>query len=234
MLNPRKKLSKKEIKEDTLLTAYVKSTSFYYENKKYLNYALTALVVIIVGTFIYINNRRANEEKAAIELAKVIGIYDASATNRSQYQVAIDGRPEQGVMGLKTIVENYGGTNSGELARFYLANSYYYLGRYDEALAQFESFDNKSKVLVASALAGAASCYEARKEYDKAGSRYEKAAATIEDSNTAPEYLIASARCYGLAGEKEKAIGLCKQLKKKFPTSPAAREVDRYIAQFSA
>jgi len=41
MLNPKKKLAKKEIKEDTLLTAYAKMNTYYYENKKYVNYALT-------------------------------------------------------------------------------------------------------------------------------------------------------------------------------------------------
>ena len=38
MLTPKKKISKKEIKEDALLTAYAGATTYYYENKKMVNY----------------------------------------------------------------------------------------------------------------------------------------------------------------------------------------------------
>lgn len=234
MLSPTKKLTKKEIKEDALFAAFDRWTIFYTVNKKYINYALTGVAVLVVGMFIYTNNHRANEEKAAVELAKVFNIYDGGATNNAQYQIAVDGRPEQGIMGLKAIVENYGGTNSGGLARFYLANAYFYLGNQAEALNQFERFDGDNHLLHASALAGAANCYEIKSEYGKAASMYEKAARMAEKNMAAAEYMSSAARCFGLSGEKERAISLLKQLKKDFPTSPAAREVDRYVSQLSA
>ena len=141
MLNPKKKITKREIKQDGLITAYAEATSYYYDHKKSIGYAITGIVVIIVAVFIYFNNKRANNEKAATEIGKVFPVYDAGAQESRQYLLAINGQPEKGIMGLKAIVDNYGGTDSGELGRFYLANAYYHLRQYDEALKQFEKFD---------------------------------------------------------------------------------------------
>jgi tetratricopeptide (TPR) repeat protein len=185
MLKPKRKISKKEMKQDTLLTAYAKISAFYFENKKYINYALTALVIIVVGTVIYLNNRAANNAKAAEDFSRVFPVYDAAGNDAKQYQVAIDGQPERGIMGLK-------------------------------------------------ALAGMGSCYEAKGDYKHAARNFEKAAATIADQTNTPEYLNSAARCYGLSGDKETAIALFKRLKKEYPTSTYAREVERYINQFSA
>ncbi|MDI6766615.1 MAG: tetratricopeptide repeat protein [Bacteroidota bacterium] len=234
MLKPKKKLTKKEMKQDTLITSYAKVTSFYYENKKYINYAITGLVVIVIAIIIYTNNRRANNEKAATELGKVFSIYDAGTSDPRQFQIAIDGQPERGIMGLRAIVDNYGSSPSGDVARFYLANAYLNLGNYDGALKHFKSFDGDNDMLAASAIAGIGTCYEAKGDFEKAASNYEKAARSVADKSAAPDHLLNAARCYGLAGDKEKAISLFKRIKKDFPKSSAARDVDRYIAQFSS
>lgn len=234
MLKPKKKITKKEIKQDALVTAYTQVTQYYYQYQKYVSYAVTALVVIVVAIVIYFNNRRANNEKAATALGKVFSVFDQGATDSRQFKIAIDGQPERGVMGLKAIVDNYGGTHSGEIARFYLATAYLNLGRYDDALKQFDNFSSNVDLLNAAAQAGEAKCYEAKNDFKDAASRYEKAAGTVSNAAVVPEYLTEAARCYGLAGEKERARSLLERLKKEYPTSSFAREADRYLSEFSA
>ena len=233
MLTPKKKISKKEIKEDALLTAYAQSMSFYYGNKKVINYALTGLAVAIILLLVVVNNHRRDNEKAQLEFAKVFSLYDAASTEKSQFTAAISGKPEQGIIGLKAIVDNYGSTEAGEIARFYLANSYFQLGQYDDALKQYEDFGGSDPLLRASALAGIGGCYEAKREFAKAASEFEKAAGVLATNANAPEYLNSAARCYAMAGDGEKAVTLLKQLKKDFPTSQFARDADRFISQFS-
>jgi TolA-binding protein len=227
MLRPKKKISKRELKQDPILTWYVKAVDFYETNKKYITYGLTAIIVIVIAGVVYSNNRRASNEKAASELGKVISLFDAGL-----YQQAIDGQPEQGILGLKSVVENYSG-ESAQLARFYLANSYYMLGKYDEALEEFLSVSASDEVVESSVLAGAASCYEAKQDYEAAAKYYERAFGASPESPAAPENLAHAAYNFGLCGQKEKAVSLFKRLKKEFPNSTAAREADRYIAQFS-
>jgi len=233
MLKPKKRIAKKEIKEDTLVKISSEATVFYYENKKYVQYGIVALIVLIGAFYVMRKNRTEANEKATSDLSKVMAIYEAGATDPQQYTLAISGQPERNITGLKEIVDNGGGSSAGETARFYLANAYYYTGKYDDALTQYDNYSGDSPILKAAAYAGLAACYEVKKDYAKAASAYERAAGAATGLSTVPEFLSLSARCLGKSGEKEKAISLLKRIKKEFPTSTAAREADRYIAQFS-
>jgi tetratricopeptide (TPR) repeat protein len=233
MLKPKKRLSHKEMKQDPLMTSIGQARVFYDQNKKYISYATTGLIILVIAIVIYINNRRANSEKAATELGKIYKVYDNGAIDKTQYKVAIDGQPDRGIIGLKNIVDNYGSSQAGELSRFYLANAYYNLGQYDDALKQYGNFSSSDPLLSASAVAGLGACYEVKKDFARAASNYEKAVSLAGASDIAAEYLNNAARSYGLAGDKEKAVSLFKKLKKEFPTSTYARDADRYITQFS-
>jgi tetratricopeptide (TPR) repeat protein len=234
MLKAQRKFNKKEIQQDDVIASFNKVRSFYDVNKKYISYGITALVLIIIASYVYMRNRNANGEKAATELGKVYSIYDAGANDARQYKVAIEGQPGRGIMGLKAIAENYGGTEAGELARFYLANSYYNTGMVDEALREFEKFSGGEKLVKASAVAGEAACYESKGKYSDAGSYYEKAAGMVSTNPSAPDYFASAARCYAKAGDKDKALNVYQRLKKEYPTSQEARDAERYVSAFSA
>ncbi|MFN0157944.1 MAG: tetratricopeptide repeat protein [Bacteroidota bacterium] len=228
MLRPKKRISKRELKEDALITGYVKATGYYEQNKKSIQYGVLGVIAVVVVLFVYLNNRSTNDRVAMTELGKVYSLYD-----NSQFQLAIDGVPERNISGLKAIVDNYGGTHSGELARFYLANSYFNLEKYDEALAQFEEFSADGEELVVSRLAGIAACEEAKGLHGDAAENFEKAATKFSGNVNVPENLYHAARNYAKAGNKERALDIYKKIKKDHSKSTYARDVDRYIAQLS-
>jgi tetratricopeptide (TPR) repeat protein len=225
MLSPKKKISKRELKEDALVTTYVKVTGFYERNKKNISIAVTVVAVLIIASVIFVKNRADNNERASAQLGQVFPLYD-----NGQYQQAIDGVPENNIPGLKTIVDNYGGLRAGNYARFYLANAYYHLGTFDKALDQFEDFSPSDDVLAVSRLSGIASCYEAMGKYKDAAEHFEEAGTKYAEDVNAAENLANAARNYGLAGDKETAIDLYKKLKQNYPTSAFARDADRFIA----
>ncbi len=228
MIRAKKKISKRELKEDALVTAYVKATRFYEEHKKKISMGVTALAVVIIATVLYANNRAQNNESASAQFGRVFQLYDSG-----QYQRAIDGIPERNIIGLRTIVDNYGTTNAGELARFYLANSYFQLRKYNEALEAYEDFSSDSKLLSVSRLSGIASCYAGLGQYKKAAEYFEKAALAYPGGVNAAENLNSAAHNYALAGEKSKAIDLYKKLKKDHPTTAFGRDAERFITQLS-
>jgi tetratricopeptide (TPR) repeat protein len=233
VLNPKKKIVKKELKQDTLMTTVAMAEGFYHTNRKVVNYALTGLVIAAIAVVIFVNNRRSNNEKAGVELAKVVALMDASPADPATLKAAVDGLPEQGVMGLKAIVENYGGTDGGELARFYLAGAWYRMGEWEKAYEEYEDFSTGDRALEAGAKAGAAASLEVLKRYKEAGELFEKALSLDPEGVAAAEHLYSAARCYGLAGEKEEALRLLKKLKEDFPRSASARDADRAISRFS-
>lgn len=229
MLQPKKKISKKELKEDALISSYVKITTFIEENKRRINIVLTSVIVIVAVIFFYTKNRNADNDKAGTELAKVFSFYD-----NGQYQIAIEGVKEKNIAGLKSIVDDYGSTNAGNLARFYLADAYFNLGKYAEALKEYEDFSPRGHLLTVSRLNGIGACQEALGNHKEAAVNFEKAASQYSNDLNAAENLNNAARNYAAAGQKEQAIELYKKLKKNYPTSTFARDADRFIAQLSA
>jgi tetratricopeptide (TPR) repeat protein len=228
MLRPKKKISKKELKQDALVTTYAEVTSFYEKNKRSISMGITALVVVVIAAVVYIKNRSENNEKALTQLGSVYQFFD-----NGQYQSAIDGVPERNIAGLRSIVENYGNSNAGDIAKFYLASAYYQVGNYDDALKYFEDCSPSDELLSVSRISGIAACYEAKGMHREAAGYFEKAATkSAKDVNVA-ENLNNAARNYAQAGDKEKALELYKRLKKNYSTTSFGRDADRYIAQLS-
>jgi tetratricopeptide (TPR) repeat protein len=228
MLQPKKKITRKELKEDALVASYVKATTFFDENKQRINIILGVSIAIIAVAFFYMKNRTADNEKAATEVAKVYSLYD-----NAQYQVAIDGVKERNIGGLKLIVDEYGSTHAGNVAKFYLGNAYFNLGKFSDALKQYEDFSPDGQLLVVSRYSALGACYEALGDHKEAASNYEKASTKYANDLNAAENLNNAARNYADSGQKELALELYKKLKKSYPTTPFGREADRYIAQLS-
>jgi tetratricopeptide (TPR) repeat protein len=229
MLKPKKKISKKEIKEDKLVTTYFEATTWYETNKKIVNGVLAGVVILAIVIVAYMNNVTSNNVKANTELGKVLPYYD-----QGKFDLAINGNLQENIRGLQSIADDYGSTKSGELAKFYLANAYFAQNDHDKALKYFLDVSISDELIAASALSGAASCYEAKGDFEKAASMFEKAAFKSAKDVNAAENMFNAARNYLTIGKKEKAAELFKKVKKDFPTSLVARDIDRWIAQASA
>ena len=228
MLRPKKKISKKELKKDTLVTTYMQVTAFYDKYQKYVGAALFVVAAVAAGTYFYVHNRSQQGEQAATRLGEVYQLFGGG-----QYQTAIDGVPEKNIAGLKSIVDDYGSTTAGNLARLYLGDCYLHLGKYDEALQAYESFSPTEDFLAVSKLAGIAVCFEAKGMHKDAAEYFEKAATSHKSDPQAAENMNNAARNYAQAGEKVKALDLYKKLKKDFPATSFGREADRFIAELS-
>ncbi|MFA6457424.1 MAG: tetratricopeptide repeat protein, partial [Bacteroidota bacterium] len=222
MLKKQKELAKRVKKQDDLITTYENAVSWYETNKKLLTNIGIAIAVLVAGGWFYINNNRTNNEKAANEFAKVFSYYD-----NGQYQIAINGIPEKNVRGLQAIVNDYGSTKYGNIAQFYLANSYFNTGEYDKALEAYEDVNVDAQILEASRIAGIAACYEIKANYADAAKYFENAGKSNVNDPNAAEYLANAARNYAKAGNKEQAIELYKLIKKEHSSSAAARDAER-------
>jgi Tetratricopeptide repeat. len=226
MLKPRKKITKKELKQDRLVTVYFKVSDFIRNNRRIVSGTITAIVIAVIVVVSYLNNIRSNNNKAAAQLANVIDYFNGGA-----YQLAINGDPTRNITGLKAIVDNYGSTESGEEAKIYLADCYYYLGDYVNAMRYFKDYHGSDKFLQASALAGVAEVYAIQGNYENAAEYYEKAASRDSKNFLTPEYLVGAARNYLKIGKRERAIELLTRVQKDFPNSPYAENVDFYLAE---
>lgn len=226
MLAKRKKLTRKKIKEDKLVASYAKVLDFYEEYQSKILMGLGALAVIIVVVVLYTSKVAEDNRLATTELSRVMSLYNSGA-----YTEAIDGRPGTNLTGLKDIVENYGGTEQGETAKIYLANSYYFLEDYQTALNYYNDYSGGNDLFKAASLAGMGNCYSALGEFEDAADYFKKAASVSNSVPMNSEYLLDAAKYYIEIGEKEEAKNILNKIKDEYGNSTASKEVPRYLAQ---
>lgn len=226
MIREKKKITRKEIKEDTLVTFYYKAVSYYNQYQRQIMIGIIAVAVIIGGVYLmnYYNN--IDNDEANVKLARVMKLYDAG-----QFKEAIDGNQTANITGLKKIVDDYGSTKNGETAKIYLANSYYNLGKFDEALKAYDDYDGDNDLLKATALAGMAACYEAKNEIEKSIEYYLKASSVSSETVLNPQYMLYAGINYIKLGKNEDAKELFKTIKRDYQKSPFSRDVDKYLVQ---
>jgi tetratricopeptide (TPR) repeat protein len=226
MLTKKKQLSKKEIKEDKLVSFYYKAYGYISENtSRVLTYAGIAVAVIVLAVF-YINHRSQQNKEAGIQLGQIMEVYDSGA-----FLQAIEGQAGTKVLGLKKIVEEYGSTENGETAKIYLANSYNFLGKTEEAFKYYDDYSGGIDIYKAAALAGQGGYYSFKNNYEKAAELYEKAANVTKENVLNPDYLLNAGANYINAGKNKEAKSVLDKIRKDYVTSSASREVDKYLAQ---
>ena len=225
MLAKKKKLSKKEIQEDKLVTTFYEAKSFYEKNQTAIFSVIGVVAAIIIGVVLYANKMEENNLAASVELTRVMKTY-----NVGLYQQAIDGQAGTKEIGLIKIVDEYSGSEQGELARIYLANAYFFTEQYDKALEEYDDYSGSDNLMVAAALAGKAACYEVKEDYQSAAKYFSKAAEISDYDPSNSEYLLNAGINYlKVKNIKEAKIALNK-VKKDYSTSLAARQVDKYLA----
>ncbi len=209
MLTPRKRITKKALKEDKLITLYAQATKWAEENIKLITYVGAAVLLLIVASIFIQNNRARSESVASVQLARAIHVFDANDYNNA-------------ISLLSGLVENHGGTKSGRIARLYLAQALYRTGEYAAAAEHFKKAAAKlgSDIhLKTTALAGEAACLEQQGEYAQAAEKYEKIVKKYPDAPIAPYILFRAARCFANAGDSTKAEILYQKLIDDYPDS---------------
>lgn len=225
MLQKKKKLSKKEIKEDKLINFYKSAVVFFekYKNKIFIYAGVLVAVAAIV--YFYVNQKSESNEKAGLELSRIMPLYDQGA-----YLEAIEGKQGTNIIGLKRIVEEYGGSENGETAKIYLANCYAFLGNYDEANKYYNDYSGSIDYFEAASLAGQAGYFASKQDFEKAANLFLQASKSSKINSQNPDYLLNAGIYYLKAGEKEEAKILFNRIKEDYSTSLAYREVDKYLA----
>lgn len=229
MLKARKKITHKEIKKDKLVTAYFQSKDWISqaENKKRVYTIFGVIILAAVLVFFYIQNKKTKNEEAETKLSAVITIYE-----QGNYQAAINGDPSKGVTGLNDIVNNYGGTESGQTAKLYLGNCFFFLKDYDNAYRYFDDYSGGNDLIKSSCLSGMGAVFEAKGDLMKAGEYYEKAAKINKDLITNQENLFDAIRAYSDAGDKNNAKKAYDMLLSDYPKSKYINDSKRFEADF--
>jgi TolA-binding protein len=212
LVRHRKRLTKKEIKEDEVAEFFMETGQYVREHaKRIAGVVIVALIAVLIVT-VAIRQRRAAELEAQSWIARA---------NLDLKQGNVGGA----IQSYSTVMDRFRGTWGHSDANFFTANAHFMTGRYDSALVLFERYLNLKKrreEFTISSKLGVAQCLEQIGRYGDAADSYLKAQREHPDSPFAPDALLGAGRCYELAGDLNLAENTYGELIDRYPDSNQA------------
>ncbi|NNC86778.1 MAG: tetratricopeptide repeat protein [Bacteroidia bacterium] len=218
-------------KEDQLLDiegTVNKTEEFVEKNKKILTGAGIVILAAVAGFFGYQNFVvKPQEENARKEMFMAEKYFEMDSLN-----LALNG--DGNFPGFLTIIEDYGASNSGNLAKFYAGVCYLKQGDFDNAISQLKAYKAKDDITGAIAYGNIGDAYAEQDNFSEAISYYKKAVDYNDNGFSVPIYLMKQATMLEIQGDYSGAKEVYEEIKKKYPTSTEGRSVDQDISRVSA
>ncbi|MBN1821178.1 MAG: tetratricopeptide repeat protein [Prolixibacteraceae bacterium] len=208
-----------------LESALTRTEQFIEDNQKIITYIVGAILLIVVaylgfGKF-YLQPK---QKEASSQMFMAENYFE-----KDSFNLAING--DGNYLGFLDIIDNYGITKSGNLAKYYTGISYLHLGQYEDAVEYLEDFKTKDMLLAPVKEGALGDAYLELGESDKALTHYQKAVNLSDNEFTTPYYMQKAANLMEANDELENALAMYKKIKKEYPSSTEARNIDKYIAR---
>lgn len=208
--------------------ALSKTEHFIESNQKILTYVVGGIILVILLFFLFKKYVTSPREKAAeAAMFKAEYYFEKDSLN-----LALNGDGEN--EGFLSIIDDYGSTEAGNLAKYYAGLCYLNLGEYQKAIDNLKKFSSDDLIVSGMALGAIGDAYMQLSQTQKAIDYYLEAANSKPNDFVSPSYLMKAGWSYELLGEWKKAKELYEKLKKDYPQSREAREIDKYIARAKA
>jgi tetratricopeptide (TPR) repeat protein len=218
----------KEEQDLDINETFGKVENYWEENKKSLSIIIGGAVLVVVGYLVYTNMIVAPQEKDAQKDMFTAEQYFAM----DSMNLALNGDGNK--MGFLQIIDNYGSSQSANLAHYYAGIAYLKKGEYQNAIDYLSKYDAEDDITGALALGGIGDANLELGNKDEALKYYKKAIDWDKNQFTACIYMMKAALVYELNNDYKSATELYEKIKKDYPNSTEAREVDRYIARAQA
>jgi len=209
MLKARKKMTKKEIKEDKFVETALNARAYVEENYK----KVTIIVATLFGILILIMGYRyvlsMNEERSSALLGQA----------QLEYQNLNYPKAKEFI---NRLIEEYSGTDAADQGQFLLANLFFQEDNIEQAKINFKEFIDSyggSSILVASGIAGYAACLEKEGNRIEAAEYYERAQKESPDFVEAANYLYLAGLNYLADGNTEKASAMFQKIVDDYESS---------------
>lgn len=218
----------KEQKEEKNLEVnniIVKTEQYIQKNKKTITTVACIVVGVALAIWAYIGLiAQPRQVRAAESMYAAEQMFD-----QGDFQTALDGNDD--FMGFAEVIDKYGCTKSGHLAKYYAGICQLNLGKYEEAIDLLKSYKCKDAFTGAEALMLTGDAYAELAKPADAAAYYEKAAKQAKDNFIiAPIALWKAGMMQLQLDKKDAAIKLFQQIKDNYPDSPEWSEVDKYMA----
>jgi len=229
MAKKLKRPAKKIDQVDEIVPVIERVRQSFVENWRLFGVGFILLGTIVVVVMLWMASLERKENHASFLLSQgVTKLKEAEGVSGEEASAAY----EEALKVLKDLVEGYGSTESGEVGVFYLGKVLSRLGRYGEAIQQYESFlslDGNGQLYRSLALRSLGYAYQHEKAYDKAVKCFRELT-QMEGSFLREESVLALARLYEAMGQKQEALDAYKNFLTEYPDSIESNRIVRKVA----
>ncbi|MDX1638460.1 MAG: tetratricopeptide repeat protein [Balneolaceae bacterium] len=225
----RRKMTKEELEQDPLVQSVERVQSFYDQFKNEVLIGAIAVVLIIAGGIGYYYYDQSQERQAQ----QLMGPAETFFLN-GDYQNALQGSDEEFTVGFEQIINNYGGTDAGNLARYYAAVCEYNLGNTETALSYMEEYEVPEGIMGVGPLSFKAVLHTELDQHEQAAQTYVQAAEWDENESTTPYNYLEAAKAFYDAGDISRAREYANLVVNDYPNSTQVAEAERLIGTIAA
>jgi len=212
---------------DSSEVAVAKAKDFWTRNSKAILGVLTVLLLAVGGFYVYKNYfQKPKEEKAADAMFKAEEYFRMDSVG-----LALNGDGQNA--GFLKVINNYGGTKAGNLAKFYAGVCYLRLDDNQNAVKYLDDFSTDAKQIQQRAYKLMGDAYGDLGKSKEALEYYKKAAHHFEEDQAAAAEALFSAAFLAetIIKDQKEAIALYTELKEKYPQTQQGFEADKYLAR---
>lgn len=223
-------MTKQNVAEpESLGEAMNKTELFFQKNGRLVTYIFLALLVIAALVFGYRSLiAQPRIEKAAEMIAQAQARFEAE---NPDFELALQG--DANGAGFLDVIDQYGSTPSGNLAKHYAGICYLRLGDLDNAAAYLAKYKPAkgipAEIVNAQNIGLQGDIAVEKGDYAAAIKLFEKAAKVSDNNLTAPMYLRKAALAANAMGNKEQALGFAQRIQNEFPASAEAQNAEKLM-----
>ena len=223
-------MAKQQAEQEALGEAMDKTELFFEKNGRKLSYIFIVLLIIAGGVFAFRSLVMQPKEDRASEM--IAGAQNRFEAETPDFALALNGDAE--AAGFLAVIDEYGSTEAGNLAKHYAGICYLNMGDFENAakyLAMYSAVDGIPGALVnAQNLGLQGDAAVELQQYADAVNFYKKAAAASDNNLTAPLYLRKAAQVELKQGNAEAAKALLQNIMDNHAQSMEAREAEKLMA----
>lgn len=192
------------------------SEKFLQENRKRILIGAIVIVLVALGWSLWSSHSQSNNETAQSEMYAGEFLFE-----EKDY--------EQALAVFEDVVDNYGSTKAGKLAKAYAGLCQKNLKNYEAAIKYLKSYNGNDSFIAPAVESALGDCYVETADFANAAKHFMNAAKMANNEGMSPLFLFKAGLAYEEMGDKAAALKAYTTIKEKWLTSAIGKEIDKYI-----
>lgn len=220
----KENLQKDEERLESIESTLGSAELFIEKNQKAIIGVVVAIIIVVLAIFGYKKwYQEPREEKAQAAIFRAEALFE-----RDDFATALNGNGND-VIGFLEVINEYGGTKTANLAKYYAGICCLNTGDFSNAVKYLGEFKGEDQLVKPLAIGAMGDANLELGNVAEAAKCYENAAKASSNSFTSPMMMMKAALTYEMAENYAKAVEMYKAIKADFPNSTEARDIEKYI-----